>query len=168
MVMPRHNFERKFQNINRFCKRFTSLHTLHYKIILNKIKSSTIFFPRLVLIMDNTAETLVSFTLETRFEMLSEDTVDACKDRLLDTIGCIAAGYNHPIAASSRSFSKISDGPICNNLRRRCFSLADMAAFANSVGIRILDMNDSYRVKSGGHPSDIVGALFAGAEPRRQ
>lgn len=115
--------------------------------------------------MDNTAETLVSFTLETRFEMLSEDTVDACKDRLLDTIGCIAAGYNHPIAASSRSFSKkFRMDPSATILGDGVSASPDMAAFANSVGIRILDMNDSYRVKSGGHPSDIVGALFAGAE----
>ncbi|MBL24098.1 MAG: hypothetical protein CMM48_09380 [Rhodospirillaceae bacterium] len=115
--------------------------------------------------MDPTTERLVDYTLATRFEDLSEPVIIACKDRLLDTLGCIAGGYNHPVAIATRNFAGRyrMDRP-ATIIGNGCAATPDIAAFANGVGLRILDMNDNYRVKSGGHPSDILGALFAGAE----
>src|SRR3972149_5955264 len=40
----------------------------------------------------------------------------------------------------------------------------EMAAFANGVMLRVLDLSDMDRVKSGGHPSDIIAAALAAAE----
>ena len=115
--------------------------------------------------MDKTAEDLVDFTLETKFDTLSEATIEACKNRLLDTIGCIAGGFNHPVFMAARNFGErfMMEKP-ATILGTGISTSPDMAAFANSVGIRVLDMNDNYRVKSGGHPSDVIGALFAGSE----
>tara|TARA_B100000674_G_C37954000_1_gene968656 strand:- start:748 stop:2103 length:1356 start_codon:yes stop_codon:yes gene_type:complete len=115
--------------------------------------------------VDETAENLVDFTLETKFDVLSQPTIEACKSRLLDTIGCLAGGFNHPVFIAARNFSeRFKMETSATILGTGVSASPDMAAFANSVGIRVLDMNDNYRVKSGGHPSDIIGALFAGSE----
>lgn len=115
--------------------------------------------------MDATTERLVDFTLAARFEDLPEATVSACKDRLLDTLGCVAGGYSHSVATAARKFAgRYRSDRSATILGDGSAVSPDMAAFANGVGLRILDMNDNYRVKSGGHPSDILGALFAGAE----
>ena len=115
--------------------------------------------------MDETAENLVDFTLETKFDVLSQPTIEACKSRLLDTIGCLAGGFNHPVFIAARDFSeRFKMETSATILGTNVSASPDMAAFANSVGIRVLDMNDNYRVKSGGHPSDIIGALFSGSE----
>ena len=39
-----------------------------------------------------------------------------------------------------------------------------MAAFANGVMLRVLDLSDMYRVKIGGHPSDVIAAVLAASD----
>ena len=114
--------------------------------------------------MDATTEKLVEYTLGTRYEDLSEEVVTAAKDRILDTLGCVAGGYDHPVSAATRKlaarYSMDTPATIFGGER----TAPEMAAFANGVMLRVLDMSDTYRVKSGGHPSDIMGAAFAAAE----
>ena len=115
--------------------------------------------------MDATTEKLVDYTLATRFETLSPEVVAACKDRILDTLGCVAGGYDHPASVAARKLAAryTMDTPAT------IFGSGDrvapeMAAFANGTMLRVLDMSDTYRVKCGGHPSDIMSAAFAAAE----
>src|SRR5262252_3844317 len=44
-------------------------------------------------------------------------------------------------------------------------SSPDMAGFANGVMVRYLDCNDSYFSPGGGHPSDMIPAALALADP---
>src|SRR5262245_46501480 len=44
-------------------------------------------------------------------------------------------------------------------------SAPDMAGFANGVMVRYLDYNDSYFSPGGGHPSDMIPAVLALADP---
>src|SRR5262245_64929933 len=44
-------------------------------------------------------------------------------------------------------------------------SAPDMAGFANGVMVRYLDCNDSYFSPGGGHPSDMIPAALALADP---
>jgi len=115
--------------------------------------------------MDATTEKLVDYTLGTRFEDLSDKVTAACKDRILDTLGCAAGGYDHPVSVAARRlagrYSMDTPATILGSGQR---TAPEMAAFANSVMLRVLDMSDTYRVRSGGHPSDIMGAAFAAAE----
>ena len=115
--------------------------------------------------MDTTTERLVDYTLSARYEDMSSEAIETCKTRLLDTLGCVAGGYDHPIAVAARRlagrYSMDTPATILGDGKKIA---PEMAAFANSVMLRVLDMSDNYRVKSGGHPSDILGALFAGAE----
>jgi 2-methylcitrate dehydratase len=115
--------------------------------------------------MDATTEKLVDYTLEARYEDLPDTVTVACKDRILDTLGCVAGAYEHPVSVTARRlagrYSMDTPATIFGSGQQ---TAPEMAAFANSVMLRVLDMSDTYRVKSGGHPSDIMGAAFAAAE----
>ncbi|MBO43226.1 MAG: hypothetical protein CMM28_05835 [Rhodospirillaceae bacterium] len=115
--------------------------------------------------MDATSERLVDYTLQTRFEDLTPEIIAECKRRLLDTLGCVASAYDHPVSVSARKFAArySMDTPVTMFGTGQQVS-PEMGAFANSVMLRASDMNDNFRKKGGGHPSDIIGALFAGAE----
>lgn len=115
--------------------------------------------------MDATTEKLVDYTMSVRYEDLPLSVVEACKRRLLDTLGCVAAAYEHPVSIAARKLAAgyRTDRPA--TVLGCCVQTApEMAAFANGVMLRLLDLNDMYRVRSGGHPSDIIAATLAAAE----
>ncbi len=115
--------------------------------------------------MDATTEKLVDYTLGTRFEDLPDAVSAAAKDRILDTLGCVAGGYDHPVSKTARRLAARYSMDTPATIFGSGDKVApEMAAFANSVMLRVLDMSDTYRIKSGGHPSDIMGAAFAAAE----
>jgi 2-methylcitrate dehydratase len=115
--------------------------------------------------MDATTERLVDFTLATRYEALAPEVVSAAKDRILDTLGCVAGAYGHPTSANVRRFAaRYSMDRPATILGDNVPAAPEMAAFANGVMLRLLDMSDTYRLKSGGHPSDILSAALAAAE----
>ncbi|MDA0655056.1 MAG: MmgE/PrpD family protein [Proteobacteria bacterium] len=115
--------------------------------------------------MDATTERLVDYTLSARFEDMKPEVIEACKTRILDTLGCIAGAYDHPISVAARRLAgRYSMDTPATILADGAKVSPEMAAFANSVMLRVLDMSDTYRVKSGGHPSDLMGAAFAAAE----
>ena len=115
--------------------------------------------------MDATTAKLVDYALQTRYEGLSAATIDACKLRLIDTLACVAGGYDHPVSVAARDLAaryKMDTPASMIGVRGRV--APEMAAFANGVMLRVLDLSDMYRVKSGGHPSDIIAAALAAAE----
>lgn len=115
--------------------------------------------------MDATTEKLVDYALSTRYEDLSPEVVAAAKDRILDTLGCVAAAYGHPTSETVRRFaSRYSMDRPATILGSGQSAAPEMAAFANGVMLRLTDMSDTYRNKSGGHPSDIMSAALAAAE----
>lgn len=115
--------------------------------------------------MDATTEKLVEYTLTTGYDDLPDAVTAACKDRILDTLGCVAAAFDHPVSVTARRlagrYSMDTPATILGSGQK---TAPEMAAFANSVMLRVLDMSDTYRVLSGGHPSDIMGAALAAAE----
>jgi 2-methylcitrate dehydratase len=115
--------------------------------------------------MDATTERLVDYTLQLHYEDLSPAILEHAKIRLLDTLGCAAGAFDHPISIAARKLAArySMDTPVTMFGTGQQVS-PEMGAFANSVMLRASDMNDNFRIKGGGHPSDIIGALFAGAE----
>lgn len=115
--------------------------------------------------MDNTTERLVDYTLNLSFESMTPDVIRGCKDRLLDSLGCLAGAAKHPVSEKMcRLASRYSMDTNATIIATGKKVAPEIAAFANSTMIRVLDLSDSYRVKSGGHPSDHMGAPFAAAE----
>jgi len=115
--------------------------------------------------MDATTEKLVDYAINVRYDSLPACIVEACKLRILDTLGCVAGGYDHPVSVAARTLAARyrMDRP-ATMLGSRARVAPEMAAFANGVMLRVLDLSDMYRVKSGGHPSDIIAAALAAAE----
>src|SRR3954470_18015162 len=109
--------------------------------------------------MDSTTRKLVRYALDTRYEQLSPATIAAAKLRLLDTFACIAGAYEHPVSIAARSLSeRYRMDATATVLGSGAAVAPEMAAFANGVMLRVLDLSDMYRVKSGGHPSDVIAA----------
>lgn len=115
--------------------------------------------------MDATTERLVDYTMGVRYEDIPAETVTAVKQRILDTLGCVAGAYDHPVSVSARRLAQRYTMDTSATILGGPTGVApEMAAFANSTMLRLLDLSDTYRVKSGGHPSDILGAILAAAE----
>lgn len=115
--------------------------------------------------MDATTERLVDYAMGVSYKDLPPGTVTAVKQRILDTLGCVAGAYDHPVSVSARRLAQryAMDTP-ATILGGPGGVAPEMAAFANSTMLRLLDLSDTYRVQSGGHPSDILGAILAAAE----
>ena len=115
--------------------------------------------------MDATTKRLVDYALKVRYEDLSAETVAATKQRILDTLGCVAAAYDHPVSVSVRRLAQRYKMDTPATILGGPGGVApEMAAFANSTMLRLLDLSDTYRVRSGGHPSDVIGAVLAASE----
>ena len=115
--------------------------------------------------MDKTTAYLVDYAIGLTYSRLSPSTIEACKSRLLDTLGCAFGAYRAPLSAAARELAhEYSGSRKASVLGSAQPTTPEMAAFANGVMMRFLDMNDMYREKSGGHPSDVLAAVLAMAE----
>jgi 2-methylcitrate dehydratase len=115
--------------------------------------------------MDNTTAKLVDYAMSVSYAELSPEVVRACKTRVIDTLGCAIGAYHASLPTMARDLAyRYTGTPAASVLGSGRQSSAEMAAFANGVMLRFLDLSDSYRVKSGGHPSDVLAAIFAVAE----
>ena len=68
-----------------------------------------------------------------------------------------------PAVSSARVGSRAGFGLPATILGDDTKAAPEMAAFANGVMLRLLDMSDTYRLKAGGHPSDLMAAALAAA-----
>ena len=118
--------------------------------------------------MDNTTERLANFAAEMRFDLLSEETVHECKRRLIDTVASAMAGYGDPVCRMARGMAKKRPSEPAASIWGSNFSAApEMAAFANGVMLRFMDISDTYVGKSRGHPSDVMSGILAVGETMR-
>lgn len=115
--------------------------------------------------MDAATSRLVDFALQSEFADLPAETVHECKRRLIDTVACAVGAYDDPLSYMARAVAKrqaASRGaPAASVLGCRWKTTPEAAAFANGVMMRLLDLSDTYRVRSGGHPNDVIAGIFA-------
>lgn len=115
--------------------------------------------------MDASTRHLVEFALDTRFESLSNSTVHECKRRLVDTFACAVGAYDHPLSVSMRRLAADYSGKVTAGIwGSNAESTPEMAAFANGVMLRVLDLSDTFLALGGAHPSDMISGLVAAAE----
>lgn len=102
------------------------------------------------------------------YEDLSPEVIAACKTRLLDSCACLAGAYDAPVSRAVRAMAaRYSGTPSASVFGVHQKTTVEMAAFANGVMMRLLDMSDMYRLKSGGHPSDVIAPILAIGEAVR-
>lgn len=112
--------------------------------------------------MDAAAAKLVEFALKTNYQDLSPTTIHECKRRLIDTFACAVGAYHDPLSKMARAVaSRCTGTPSATVWGSTTPTTPEAAAFANGVMLRLDDISDNYRVKSGGHPSDTIAGLIA-------
>ena len=90
----------------------------------------------------------------------------AAKRMLLDSLGCAIGAYHDEVPEIVRKLaSQYSQPAGAHVLGLRDPVTSEMAAFANGVMFRYLDLNDAYGSTVGiGHPSDYIPPILAAAE----
>jgi 2-methylcitrate dehydratase len=108
---------------------------------------------------------IVDFAMALRFEDLPPAAVRAAKMRVIDSIGVAMAAYLAPPARIARRLAPTTTGDRAARLwGPLSYTTIDMAAFANGVMVRYLDLNDAWRTKDAHHPSDYLPGIIAVAE----
>ncbi len=118
--------------------------------------------------MNDTAELdrrIVEFAASTRFEDLPAQAVRAAQMRVLDSIGVAIAAWDAPPSRIARKLAQPTSGPMAARVWGvQTRTTVDMAAFANGVMVRYLDLNDAWRTRDAHHPSDYLPGILAVAE----
>ena len=116
--------------------------------------------------MDRTTDMLAAYACRLSFEDLGPKTVHQVKRTLVDTMGCAMGGFvSEPAKIARGMASSITSTTPSRVLGTNEYTSPDMAGFANGVMVRYLDCNDSYFSPGGGHPSDMIPAVLALADP---
>jgi 2-methylcitrate dehydratase len=117
--------------------------------------------------MDRTTETLASYAASTPYSDLTPEAIHQTKRRVIDALGCAMGGYrSEPSQIARRLAGMYSSTLAARILGSGQLTSPDMAAFVNTVMVRYLDGNDTYTHVGSGHPSDMIPAVLALAEPR--
>jgi 2-methylcitrate dehydratase len=97
---------------------------------------------------------------------VGEKTAERVRAILLDSIACaLAASADEKAQPIFHSLPRMGGTADCAIIGSRQRSSLPVAAFANGVLIRLLDLNDTYTgARQIGHPSDNIGVALAAAE----
>src|SRR5919108_3347640 len=116
--------------------------------------------------MDRTTELLSAYACKLTYQDLPDEVVHQVKRTLVDTVGCALGGFHaEPSIIARRIASRVTSSTPARVLGTKDTSAPDLAGFANGVMVRYLDYNDSYFSPGGGHPSDMIPAILALADP---
>jgi 2-methylcitrate dehydratase len=97
---------------------------------------------------------------------MSAATAERARAILLDSLACaLYAVTDEKAQPALRTVGKLGGNGDCTVIGTRLRAALPLAAFANGVLIRTLDLNDTYTgPRQIGHPSDNIGAALAAAE----
>jgi 2-methylcitrate dehydratase len=114
---------------------------------------------------DETTRGLIALAQRTTFDGLDGRTLHETKRHLIDTFASAFGAYDEPVCVMSRSFAATYHSPGQARVWGSDICAApEIAAFANGVMVRALDVSDTYLGRSRGHPSDMISGLVAVAE----
>lgn len=116
--------------------------------------------------MDRTTELISSYALSIDYSGLPPATVHETKRRIIDSLGCAMGGFDSEPARIARRLASLTSSTFSSRvLGSGGLTSAEMAAFANTVMVRYLDYNDTFVSPGAGHPSDMIPAVLAVADP---
>jgi 2-methylcitrate dehydratase len=114
--------------------------------------------------MDQALEQITDFVASVRPQDVPDPVIEHVTGVLVDTLACALAARDCPGALAAAAIADLPRGAGGTVIGSSAVVTLDMAAFWNTSMIRYLDYNDTF---TGGHPSDILGALIAVAGARR-
>lgn len=120
------------------------------------------------MVWDATVKRLVAFAARARYGNLSANTVHETKRHLIDTFASALGAFDEPVSVMSRAVAaRYRSDDQARVWGSDIITTPELAAFANGVMTRSLDVSDTYLGKSRGHPSDMIPGLVAVAEMER-
>ncbi|MBS1218450.1 MAG: putative 2-methylcitrate dehydratase PrpD [Proteobacteria bacterium] len=116
-------------------------------------------------VWDSTVKRLVAYTERARYETLAPGVVHEARRHLIDTFASALGAYDEPVSVMARAVAgRYRSDDMARVWGCGIMTTPEMAAFANGVMTRTLDVSDTYLGRSRGHPSDMVSGLVAVAE----
>ncbi|MEI4769768.1 MmgE/PrpD family protein [Psychrobacillus sp. FJAT-51614] len=115
--------------------------------------------------MDLISQSLANFSRRISYSSLHPNVILEVNRRILDTLGCLVAGYDSHASSVARKFSLQyldSNGATVIGTNHKVIS--EYATLANGGAIRYLDFNDTYLSLEPLHPSDVIAPLLALSE----
>ena len=114
---------------------------------------------------DVTVERLLRHAQGLRYDTLSPAVVHETKRRVIDTFASALGAYDEPVSVMSRAIAARTRSDLAARVwGSDIVTTPELAAFANGVMVRSLDVSDTYLGRSRGHPSDMTPGLVALAE----
>ncbi|MDE0456738.1 MAG: MmgE/PrpD family protein [Chromatiales bacterium] len=108
---------------------------------------------------------MIDYAAGLRFDELSPPVLHHAKRRVIDTIaGALAACESAPARIARRLAPEVAKGRSARLFGSLARTSPEMAAFANGVMARFLDINDTHRTIDGSHPSDNLSGVLAVGE----
>ena len=108
---------------------------------------------------------MIDYAAGLRFDELTPSVIHQAKRRVIDTVGgALAACESAPVRIARRLAPEVAKGRSARLFGSLTRTSPDMAAFANGVMLRFLDINDTHRTIDGSHPSDNLSGVLAVAE----
>jgi 2-methylcitrate dehydratase len=115
--------------------------------------------------VDGITKQLVAYADDFRYSEVTPAVKDAAVKHLVDSIAVGIAGYDtEPARVAVRVARTVRADRPATVFGAGVSTTPEMAAFANATMIRGLDWNDGMLAQGGGHPSDMLSALFAVGE----
>ncbi|MDD9208003.1 MmgE/PrpD family protein [Georgenia sp. 10Sc9-8] len=108
--------------------------------------------------MDRTLQSIVEFSTMTRADEIPAEVLTQATAILTDSLACAVGGRDCMGAEVAKRFPAQPTGLGGAVIGTGTPYTPDIAAFWNTSMIRYLDYNDTF---TGGHPSDMIGALVA-------
>lgn len=105
----------------------------------------------------NARDGLADFVGNTKFHKVSPEAIHAAKRFLLDSLACIAGGWNEPSAKIARAVSEdIGGAKDAHVLLTRMKTSVLNATLANGIALRALDLIDMYHSLDHAHPCEMT------------
>ncbi len=119
------------------------------------------------LVPDHLQERLTRYALDLDYGNISDAAIHAAKVRIIDTMGALVGGFFDEPSQLARSMAGDLPFPTgVSVIGTRMKTTVEMAAFANSIASRSVEINDIAHKPGGrnGHPSDVIAPLLSVAE----
>ncbi len=111
------------------------------------------------------AEQIAEYASGASLADFAPESIQAAKERLLDTIGVMIAAIDAPpVVAARRVVERWPAAEGGTILGGRVKVAPEDAGFVNGIMARYLDFNDTYLSKEAIHPSDMIPAIIAAGE----
>lgn len=113
---------------------------------------------------DYLSNILADYAQSVDYSMIDDNVKHEVKRRIIDSIGCLFAGFSDDASSIARNFAYQYPFEASTVIGTNYKTIPQFAAMANGTSIRILDYSDTYLSREPLHPSDVIAPIFSMAQ----